>query len=149
MRYSIRRFNIKHFENFDVREEQLPEFRFLMEHPAFQERWERDNPMFTLFYKEEPIMVYGMQNSGIGTYFPLVLASKGLDKHKFAVVRCIYDYVEKFVGDDLRRLEADVAVDDITAQKFVEFFGFEVIGLKRQSTVDGRDQIIYERLGRK
>ena len=148
MHYSVRKFHLSHFDTFNVRDVQKPELKFLKENPKFQEQWERTAPMFTLFYKEEPVLIYGMLNSGLGTYYPMAFASKGLDKHKFAVVRCLYDYIEKFVGDDLRRLEADVAVNDKTAQKFIEFFGFEPIGIKRQSTVDGRDQIIYERLGR-
>lgn len=149
MPYRVVKFNRSHFDNFDVRDEQKMDLECLLSHNDWKKMWEGELPMFTLFYDDKPLMMYGMQNSGIGTYFPQAFVGKDIYKHTRAVVRCLYDYVEKFVGKDVRRLEAYVAVDDIKAQRLVEFFGFEVIGYRRQATIDGKDQIIYERLGRK
>lgn len=140
---------MSHFDNFDVRDAQKADLEFLKANPRFQELWERDWPMFTLMCDGKPIIILGMQNSGIGTYYPMAFVGKGIDKHRFAVIRYVYDYIEKFVGSDLRRLEAYVSVYDKEAQRFAEFFGFEAIGIRRMASVDGQDQIIYERLGRK
>lgn len=149
MPYRVVKFKEEHFNNFDVRDEQRADLECLQAHPEWKRIWEGELPMFTLFYNDKPIMIYGMQNSGIGTYFPQAFVGKGIYKHARAVIRCMYDYVETFVGKDARRLEACVAVDDKQAQRFVKFFGFEPVGYRRQSTVEGKDQIIYERLGRK
>lgn len=149
MRYRVVKFKEEHFNTFDVRDEQRADLECLLAHPEWKRLWEGSLPMFTLFADDKPIMIYGMAASGIGTYFPQAFVGKGIYKHVRAVVRCMYDYVEKFVGDDVRRLEAAVAVDDKQAQRFVEFFGFEPIGYRRQATIEGKDQILYERLGRK
>ena len=61
----------------------------------------------------------------------------------------LYDYAKKFVGNDVRRLEAYVSATDEKANRLVKFFGFEPIGFRRQAGADGGDQVIYERLWRK
>lgn len=140
---------MKHFEKFKVRKECEAEVDFLFNNKEIQKIWVGLLAVFTLFYDDEPIMIYGMQNSGLGTYYPMVYASKDLDKHSFAVIRCLYDYAKKFVGNDVRRLEAYVSATDEKANRLVKFFGFEPIGFRRQAGADGGDQVIYERLWRK
>lgn len=149
MPYRVEKFKMEHFRNFDSREEQKAEVKFLYDHKAFQDAWIGILPVFTLFYNEKPIMIYGMQNSLMGTYYPMAYAGKGIDKHRFAVIRCLYDYVDKFVDYDVRRFEAYVSVTDKKAQRLAEFFGMEIIGYRRQASASGEDQVIYERLWRK
>ena len=147
--YRIEKFNAEHIDTFDVREEIYSEILFFKKNKDLQALWQYKLPILTLFYKDKPILIYGMQSAGTGTYFPMAYAGKGIDKHKFAVVRCIYDYADKFVGNDVRRFEASVDALDKKANRFVRFFGMEPIGIRRQATLDGNDQIIYERLWRK
>lgn len=149
MPYKVLKFKIEHFNNFDARDIQRPEIDFLFKNEKVQKFWMFYMPVFTLFYGDKPILIYGMQNSGAGTYFPMVYAGEGIDKHRFAVVRCLYDYAEKFVGKDVRRFEAYVSATDKKANKLARFFGFEPVGIRRQAGLDGGDQIIYERLWRK
>lgn len=149
MPYRVEKFRVEHFKNFDVRKEQEAELDFMYKHTEFQKSWMFELPIFTLFYNDKPILVYGMQNSGMGTYYVMVYAGEGIDKHRFSVVRCLYDYAEKFVGTDIRRFEAYVSATDNKANRLAEFFGFEPIGYRRQAAMDGGDQVIYERLWRK
>lgn len=147
--YKILKFKIEHFENFKERKEQRKEIEFLFKNKDIKRLWSFVLPIFTLMYDDTPILIYGMQSSGSGTYFPMVYAGEGIDKHRFAVVRCIYDYVENFVADDVRRFEAYVSATDEKANRLVKFFGMEPIGYRRQAGMDGGDQVIYERLWRK
>lgn len=140
---------MEHLDNFDSREVQDPEIEFLKANPEFQKWWVFYMPVFTLFYKDTPIMIYGIQNTGTGTYVPMVFASRQVYKHRFAVIRSLYKYVEDFVGEDVRRFEAYVSATDKKANKLAKFFGFEPIGFRRQAGLDGGDQVIYERLWRK
>lgn len=149
MHYKIEKFRMEHFDKFEVRTHQRADFEALKANVKVRGAWEYELPIMTLFADEEPIFIFGIQNSGIGTYFPVLFASEGMDKHLFHVIRYVYDYVDKFVGNDVRRFEAYVDVTDIKAQRWAEFFGFENVGYRRQGTVDGHDQIIYERLWRK
>ena len=149
MSYRIEKFKIEHFENFDAREEQKPEIEFMHKHKEIQTAWMFELPIFTLFYNDKPILIYGMQNSGMGTYYAMVYAAENIDKHRFSVIRCLYDYVEKFVGKDIRRFEAYVSATDEKANRLAKFFGFEPVGDRRQAGMDGGDQVIYERLWRK
>lgn len=149
MHYRIEKFKVEHFDNFKVRKECQAEVDFFFKNPDIQKVWTGVLAVFTLFYDNEPVLIYGMQNSGLGTYYPMVYAGEGIDKHKFAVIRCLYDYVKKFVGNDVRRFEAYVSATDDKANKLVKFFGFEPIGFRRQAGASGEDQVIYERLWRK
>ena len=149
MPYNVVKFKMEHFENFDARDVQKPEIKFLMEHKDMQDLWVYKIPVFTLMCDEKPIMIYGLQSSGTGTYYVMVYAGEGIDKHRFAVVRCLYDYVEKFVGKDIRRFEAYVAATDKKANRLAKFFGFEAVGMRRQAGMNEEDQVIYERLWRK
>lgn len=147
--YRVAKFRLKHFDSFKAREVQRPEIEFLFKNEEIQKFWIFVMPVFTLFANEEPILIYGMQNSGSGTYYPMVYAAEGIDKHVRAVIRCLYDYAEKFVNTDIRRFEAYVSATDKKAIKLAKFFGFEAVGFRRQAAMDGGDQIIYERLWRK
>lgn len=149
MPYKNVKFKVEHLKDFNVREEQKPEMEFFLNHPDIQKFWMYKLPILTLLHNDVPILIYGLQNTGIGTYFPMVFAGKDIDKHRFAVIRCLYDYVEKFVGTDVRRFEGYVAATDKKARRLAEFFGFEPVGIRRQAGVNGEDQIIYERLWRK
>lgn len=140
---------MKHLDAFVVRDEQKEEIEFLFNNETIKKIWTFIMPVFTLFANEEPILIFGMQNSGAGTYFPMVYAGKDIDKHKRAVIRCLYEYVEKFVGNDVRRFEAYVTATDRQANRLVRFFGFEPVGIRRQAAINGEDQVIYERLWRK
>lgn len=149
MPYRVERFKMKHFDNFDIRKPQVPDLEAFKKDVALQKMWELEYPMFTLFYNDTPIMMYGMFNGGLGTYFPMAFVASNVDKHIRSVVRCMYDYLNHWVADDMRRFEARVAVNDKQAIRFIEFFGFEPIGISRQSSAGGEDQIIYERLTRR
>lgn len=148
MRYSVKKFKMEHLNGFKHRSEQVPELEYLKAKDTYQDLWEHKLPIFTLFADKEPILIYGMC-AYLGTYTPMVFAAEGIDKHRFYVVRCLYDYVEKFVGDDVRRFEATVLATDKKANRLAQFFGFEAVGIKRQASIDGQDQILYERLWRK
>lgn len=149
MPYKVVKFKLEHFKNFTPRDVQKPEIEFFFKNEKVQKFWLFYMPVFTLMYEDKPILIYGMQNSGAGTYFPMVYAAEGIDKHRFSVVRCLYDYAEKFVGNDVRRFEAYVSATDKKANKLARFFGFEPVGIRRQAGLDEGDQIIYERLWRK
>lgn len=149
MPYKVVKFRMEHLDTFDNRDEQAAEIDFLRQHPEMQDLWSFKLPVCTLMYNDKPILIYGMQNSGMGTYFVMVYAGKGVDKHRFAVVRCLYDYAEKFVGNDVRRFEANVSVTDKQSNRLARFFGFEAIGIRRQAGMNEEDQVIYERLWRK
>lgn len=149
MLYSVEKFKMEHLNKYNARDEQLEELIFLRKHLEVQDLWQYKLPVFSLMADGIPILIYGMSTSGIGTYFPMVFAAKGIDKHRFAVIRCLYDYVEKFVGTDVRRFEAYVTATDSQANRLARFFGFEPVGIRRQAAIDGQDQIIYERLWRK
>lgn len=149
MLYRIEKYKKEHLEKFDVRDEIKPEVEYLKRIDSIQNIWEFKLPMFTLFADDRPIMIYTITNCLAGTYMPMVYAAKQVDKHTFRMIRCLYDYVDKFVGDDVRRFEAYVGAHDLKTQHLAKFFGFEVIGYRRQAGVDGGDQIIYERLWRK
>ena len=149
MHYSIKKFKMEHFKKFDARDEQKLEIEFLFKNEKVQRIWMFELPVFTLFFDKTPIMIYALQNSGMGTYYPMVFFVFYIDKHRFAVIRCLYDYVEKFVGTDVRRFEAYVTATDSQANRLARFFGFEPVGIRRQAAIDGQDQIIYERLWRK
>lgn len=138
-----------HFDTFEARDEQKEEIEFLFHNETVKKIWTFMMPVFTLFADDKPIMIFGMQNSGAGTYFPMVYAGKNIDKHKRAVIRCLYEYAEKFVGKDVRRFEAYVTATDKQANRLVKFFGFEAVGIRRQAAMNGDDQVIYERLWRK
>ena len=149
MSYRIEKFNMSHFDNFDYRDEVAAEVELLKGYEEMQKYWTFVLPLFTLLYENKPVMIYGMQSSGTGTYVPMVYAAKSIDKHTFRVIRCLYKYVEDFVGTDIRRFEAYVSATDYKTQKLAKFFGFEPIGFRRQAGADGGDQVIYERLWRK
>lgn len=149
MPYSLVRFKMEHLKDFDNRPEQEADLNYFLKDETTQRIWLRVLPIFTFMYKDKPIMIFGMQNSGIGTYYPMLFAAKAVDKHRFAMIRCIYDYIEKFVSTDVRRFEAHVSATDTQAKRLVQFFGFEPVGIRRQAGAGGEDQVIYERLWRK
>lgn len=149
MSYSVVKFKMEHLDKYPARQEQKAEIEYLKKHVDAQELWQYKLPVFSLFADDVPVLIYGMSTTGWGTYFPMVFAGEGIDKHRFAVVRCLYDYAEKFVGADVRRFEAYIAVTDRKSCRLAKFFGFEPIGIRRQAGVNGEDQVIYERLWRK
>lgn len=149
MLYKIKRFKKEHLKNFDARDSLKPELEFLDKHLELQEEWETLSPVFTLFADEKPILIYGLFSSGTGTYMCMVYAAKNIDKHIFRVVRCLYKYVEDYVGYDVRRFEAHCTATDTASIRLGKFFGFEIIGYRRQAGVAGEDQVILERLWRK
>lgn len=149
MPYRMERFKLEHLDKFDNRPEQEADLHYFLKDETTQRIWLRVLPIFTFFYKDKPLMIFGIQNSGIGTYYPMLFAGRNIDKHRFAVIRCIYDYVEQFVDSDVRRFEAHVAAADKQANRLAKFFGFEAVGIRRQAGAGGEDQVIYERLWRK
>lgn len=149
MHYRIEKFKKEHLDIFDVRDEIKAEVEHLKYIDAIQRAWEYMLPVFTLFADERPIMIYSVTNTLMGTYIPMVYAAKDVDKHVFRMIRCLYKYVEEFVGNDVRRFEAYIGAHDKKTQHLAEFFGFEVVGFRRQAGADEGDQIIYERLWRK
>lgn len=140
---------MEHLDTFVVRAESKGDFEYLMQHPDAQDLWMYKIPIFSLIHNGRTILIYGCLNEGLGTYRPMVFAAEGIDKHTFAVVRCLYDYGDKFIGTDVRRFEAYVAVEDAPANKIAKFFGFEPVGFRRNAGASGEDQVIYERLWRK
>lgn len=140
---------MEHFDNFDVRDEVKAEVDIIMRYKDVQNDWVCKAPVFTLFYNDKPIMIYAMFPDLMGTYIVTVYAGKGMDKHVHAMVRCIYKYVDEFVGDDVRRFEAYTACTDKQTLRLAKFFGFEIVGFRRQAGADGSDQVILERLWRK
>lgn len=149
MPYRIKRFKKEHLDNFDFRDEQKAEAELFLRRDDIIYIWVNLLPMFTLFYNEKPLMVYGMQATGWGTYYPTIFMSKGIDKHILSVIRCVYKYADEYVGQDVRRFEAYVNAEDTKAHRFARFFGMEPVGIRRQAGVSGEDQVVYERLWRK
>lgn len=140
----------EHFDKIKVRPELQKELEAIRQSQALMNVYLKQGRFLTLFNSDsEIVMIYGMINSGFGTYIPMVLPGSILDKHKFSVVRCIYKYVDTYVGPDVRRFEVTVTVGDDTALKFAKWFGCEIAGLRRQSSCTGEDQLILERLFRK
>lgn len=149
MSYNIVALKPEHFDLIDVRDELKPELDFIKQSSAMKEVYFKGAPFFSLMKEDKILMIYGFFNSGYGTYLPMALASKGLDKHKFAMVRCIYDYVETFIGKDIRRFEITCTLSDNSAVALAKFFGFETVGIRRCASILGEDQVILERLYRK
>lgn len=149
MPYKVCSFKLEHLDELDQRDEQKEEIKYFQKHAYLQKHWFQANPMMTLMYEGRPIFILGIQNGGLGTYFPIVFASKNLDKHVRSVVRFIYEYVDDFVSTDVRRFEAYISSLDPEAGRLARFFGFEPIGIRRQAGLQEEDQIIYERLWRK
>lgn len=139
------------FFKIEVRPELQKELDLLKSKKELRAVYFNYSPFFAL--KDEAdtsvIMIYGMISNGFGTYTPMLLPSASLDKHKLLVIKCIYDYVQKYVGNDIRRFEASCDVTDKTAIRFAKWFGFETIGIRRDATCSGSDQLILERLFRK
>ena len=141
---------MEHLEGFKPRKEQLFELEYLKAHKEHQLNWESKFPIFTLFNSENvPILFYGMVGDGFGTYVAMFFAAEGVDKCTPSMVRCVYKYVEEFVGNDVRRFEVQVHATDKQSQRMAKFFGMELVGIRRQACADGEDQAIYERLWRK
>lgn len=140
---------MEHLDDYEPREVQVKELEHLKKYMEHQHLWCHVLPIFTLFADDKPVMLYGMSNNGFGTYTVMVFASEGVDKCTHTMVRCLYKYVEDFVGSDVRRFEAHVSMIDEPAKRLAKFFGFELIGIRRQATPNGDDQGIYERLWRK
>lgn len=149
MHYSIRKFKRAYLDDFEPREIGKADIEFLKQQLTDSVSWADKSPIMTLFADEKPIVIYAMFPSGTGTYLITVLAGKDVDKHVFRVVRCLYKYVEDFVGDDVRRFEAHCNPLDKQTLRLAKFFGFEVVGYRRQAGVDESDQVILERLWRK
>lgn len=149
MHYNIKKFKKEHLDIFEPRDIIKPEIDYLKEQMNAIKEWETISPVFTLFADEKPIMIYGLFPSGTGTYMVTVFAGKDVDKHVFRMVRCLYKYVEDFVGYDVRRFEGHCHPNDLETLRLAKFFGFETVGYRRQAGVDGTDQVILERLWRK
>ena len=149
MPYNICAFKMEHLDELDQRDQQKDDIKYFKKYAYIQSYWYKANPMMTLMYEGKPIFILGIQNGGLGTYFPIVFASKNMDKHVRHVVRFIYKYVDDFVGTDVRRFEAYISSLDPEAGRLARFFGFEMVGIRRQAGLHEEDQIIYERLWRK
>lgn len=146
----IEKFKMEHLDNFAPRKEQLADIKYLKAHLDHQKAWEVTNPIFTLFNSENiPILIYGMVNDMCGTYTAMFFAAEGSDKYIHSMVRCIYKYVEEFVGYDVRRFEVQIHATDRQSARAAKHFGMELIGIRRQACMDGEDQALYERLWRK
>lgn len=149
MHYRIEKFKMEHLDTYVPREVQKRDLEHLKLYSQHQHLWCHSLPIFTLFADETPVMIYGMANNGFGTYNVMVFAAEGVDKCTHAMVRCLYKYVDEFVGDDVKRFEAHVSMADKEANRLARFFGFELIGIRRDAAPNGEDQGIYERLWRK
>jgi len=147
--YKICRLKLEHLHKINVRDAYLADVEFLKQNKGMQDVYLKGSPFFTLFHNDDIIMIYGCHNSGFGTYIPLFLPSNNIRKHSFAVTNAVFDYVQECVGPDVRRFEAVCNISDETAVRFAKWFGFEVVGIKRQSSAAGEDQLLLERLYRK
>ena len=142
MLYKVCSFKMEHLDALDKREAQKPDVEFFQKNAYLQKHWFKANPMMTLMYDDKPIFILGIQNGGLGTYFPLVFAARNIDKHTRHVIRFIYKYADDFVGTDVRRFEAYISSLDPEAGRLARFFGFEPIGIRRQAGLREEDQII-------
>ena len=149
MSYNVVALKPEHFDIIDIRDELKPELDFIKQNKNMQEIYFKGAPFFSLMKDGKVLLIYGFFNSGYGTYLPMALAAKGLDKHKFAMVRCIYNYVETYIGKDIRRFEITCTLSDNYAVNTAKFFGFETVGIRRCASVLGEDQVLLERLFRK
>ena len=145
-KYTITRFKLEDIDKMNVRKEHKAEALFIRDNVTYHDIYLNGFPFYTLQYENVPILIYGFHNSGVGTYSPLVLVAEEISSHKFAVIRALFKYAVEVIGSDCRRLEAYVKVEDAPAKRLAEMFGFEMIGLRRNSTLEGGDEIIYERL---
>lgn len=149
MPYKITRFKPEHLDLIEPREELKADMDYVRSHPEYTQMYTTEMITNTLWYNDTPILIYGLHNGGFGTYTVFVIAHKDLHKHKFATVKAIYKYYDEYVMNDLRRFEAYVNLDDLTALRFAKWFGFAIIGIRHQASVSGHDQAILERLQRK
>jgi RimJ/RimL family protein N-acetyltransferase len=59
-------------------------------------------------------------------------------------MRRIYKHVKAWMElQTYQRLEVDVQVDFVKGHKFANLFGFVPEGIKRKSTRDGKDEVMY------
>lgn len=149
MPYKITRFKAEHFDLIEPRKEALPEVEYMRKNEKYKELYTTQMVTNTLWHNDKPVLIYGMVNDGMGTYTVLAIASHDAIKHKFAIVKAIYKYYDDYVMSDLRRMEAFVNLDDLTALRFAKWFGFAIIGIRHQASFSGHDQAILERLQRK
>ena len=149
MPYKITRFKVEHFSMIDPRPEAKPEVDFLIKNEKFHTLYTTQMVTNTLWYDDKPLLIFGMINDGLGTYTALAIADKDLKKHKFAAIKSIYKYYDEYVMSDVRRIEAFINLDDLTALRFAKWFGFAIIGIRHQASFSGHDQAIVERLQRK
>ena len=147
MHYKTEPFKLQHLHRLKPRPEQQDDYDFIKTNDAslnyFQARG------LTLLNGENTVAILALIDLGFGSYMPLLLTSSEAIKHKLTLVKFMYEYFEKYVGPEVRRIEALIDVDDKTALRFVKFFGFDIIGIKHCSSRTGGDQIIVERLVRK
>lgn len=146
MTYHIKRFQIEHIDQLDIRDELKAEAYHIRDNKMYHDVYLKGFPFYTLFHEDQALMIYGFHNGGTGTYMPLVLISKHAAKHKFVLIRTIFKYATETLGSDARRIEANVCATDKNAIRFAKLFGFEMIGLRRCATIKGEDEIIFERL---
>lgn len=149
MSYTVRRFRLTDLDDLDVRPELAKDLDFIKKDEALKQLYTKIATCFSLKKDGITVAIYGCYNTGYGTYIPLLLASKDIDKHKFAMIRCFYAYVEKYVGKDVTRFEAYATINDTNALRLIDFLGFSIVGIRRCASVTGEDQVICERLYRK
>lgn len=147
MHYKFEKCTEEHVMSIDPRAEQLDDVLFIRRHPSLVKRF-TDEAM-TLVCDGSPIAIIAITPLGFGSYMPIMITSRLAIKYKLSVVKCIYEYFERYVPIDVKRVEALVNVSDTTALRFVKLFGFDIIGIKHCSSRTGEDQIIVERMIRK
>lgn len=107
------------------------------------------NPSWTMRDDEGRIVFFG----GVTILWPGVgeawsIMSELVEIHPLAVVREIRSRIsEAFEAHGLRRVQAIVTDDNPRAVKLLQMAGFEVEGILRQYSPDGKDCYILGRLG--
>lgn len=146
MPYSVERFKVSDWKEIEVRDEARADFEVTTKEVIFNEIFTNGAPFFTVRYNGKVIACYGFSYGGMGTYFPCICADKTLYKHAKKMVKLFYEYFATYVPRNCKRLEAYCDIEDKKAMNLAKHFGFSIIGIRHNATVEGHDQAIFERL---
>mgnify|MGYP003149623582 CR=1 FL=1 len=76
-----------------------------------------------------------------------VLPSEQVARYKKSFVRLIREGIDRMTAEfEFRRVQATARADAQTAQRFLEFLGFEREGLLRAYGPDGADHVLFAKL---
>ena len=146
MSCSVTRFKVQDWDEIVTRPEARESLESLKKEAIWEEVYTKGMPIFTYREDEGIVMIYGMLYMGCGTFMPVIVAGELMARHAKTVIKLLWQYYATYVPANARRLEAYCDIMDVKAVRLTERFGFTPIGIRHNSSVEGHDQVIMERL---